>query len=127
MYSVEVTHRQEMVFDISSEDHTFVIDAKAGEGATPPGVLLASLGSCVGVYLRKYSEGSGLRLENFRITVKAEFTPSPLSFKTIQVAVDLKGADLDERRQKALLEFVKNCPVHNTLKGDPAVEIKIGP
>lgn len=38
---------------------------------------------------------------------------------------DLKGAVLDERRRKALLEFVKNCPVHNTLKVNPLVDIKL--
>jgi uncharacterized OsmC-like protein len=39
------------------------------------------------------------------------------------VAIDLKGLQLDERRRDAFLRFIKNCPVHNTLKGSPLIEI----
>ncbi len=126
MYRVEVTHSKDQVFNFQSQNHpAVVIDAKGKEGLTPPDLLLASLGSCVGVYLRKYSESSGLELDNFKVTAEAEFSPSPYGFKEIHVTVNLKELVLDERRKKALLEFVKNCPVHNTLKGNPAVLIKI--
>ena len=56
----------------------------------------------------------------------AEFSKeSPVCFKKIEVLIDLKGAALEECRIKSMLEFVKNCPVHNTLKNNPAVEMKI--
>ena len=57
--------------------------------------------------------------------MEGEFAKDPYSFKVINVSIDLKGEKLDERRSKALLEFIKNCPVHNTLKGNPEVEIKL--
>ena len=41
------------------------------------------------------------------------------------MSVDLKETQLDERRIRAMLEFVKNCPVHNTLKSNPEIEMKI--
>jgi uncharacterized OsmC-like protein len=101
------------------------VDTK-GQGVTPPDTLLASLGACVGVYVRKYAEGAKLEIRDFSISVEAEFTKEPpVRFGNISVCVDLKGIALDERRQEALLAFIKNCPVHNTLKNNPQIEVKL--
>lgn len=125
MYQVEVVHQKDYTFEVKSKDYQFKVDTK-GEGITPPDALLASLGSCIGVYLRKYAEGSKLGIENFSINVAAEFSKEPpVCFKEIKVSLDLKGVQLDERRKKALLDFIKNCPVHHTLEANPSIEIKI--
>jgi putative redox protein len=125
MYKVEVSHNQDMVFTIKTGQSEFVIDAQ-GQGLTPLDVLLAGLGSCIGVYIRKYAQGSKLELKNFKVNVSAQLgSQSPLSFKLINVQVDLKNPELDERRKRALLEFIKNCPAHNTLKGNPVIEFKL--
>lgn len=125
MYRVEVTCNPDSSFKVKSADYEFAIGLK-GKGITPPDTLLASLASCIGVYIRKYGEGSGLGLNDFSVTAEAEFCrDKPACFKEIRVSVDLKGAGLDERRKNALLEFIKNCPVHNTLHADPQVDIKI--
>ncbi|MBU2221247.1 MAG: OsmC family protein, partial [Candidatus Omnitrophica bacterium] len=101
------------------------VDAK-GKGATPSDAFLAGLGACVGVYVRKYAEGAGLTLPEFSVSVDADFSKEkPVCFRKINVNVDLKGTRLEERRHKAMQEFVKNCPIHNTLKHNPEVEIKI--
>jgi len=125
MYKIEVTHKQDMAFSVKAGQSEFDIDAK-GKGLTPLDALLAGLGSCVGVYIRKYAEGSKLNLENFKVDVYAELSKeSPLCFKQINVDIDLKSCSIDERRQRALLEFIKNCPAHNTLKANPLIEFKL--
>ena len=125
MYRVELISNPDSSFKVKSADYEFIIGLK-GKSINPPDTLLASLASCVGVYIRKYCEGSGIKLDNFNIIAEAEFgQEKPIGFRKINVSLDLKGAELDERRQKALLEFIKNCPVHNTLKMNPAVDIKI--
>ena len=102
-----------------------VVDTKGG-GITPPDALLASLGSCIGVYIRKYAEGAKLAIGEFKINVSGELSKeSPVSFRRIDVSVELKNAGLDERRTRALTEFVKNCPVHNTLENAPVVDIMV--
>jgi uncharacterized OsmC-like protein len=78
------------------------------------------------VYVRKYAEGAKLTLPEFSISVDADFSKeTPVCFRKININVDLKGTQLDDRRIKAMHEFVKNCPVHNTIKNNPEVEIKI--
>ncbi len=124
MYQVEITHDQEMAFTARAGEAQLVIDAQ-GKGFTPLDALFAGLGSCVGVYIRKYAVGAKLDLKNFKVNVSGELSGSPLTFKQVNVQIDLNGCQLDERRQKALLEFIKNCPAHNTLKGNPTVEFKI--
>ena len=125
MYRVDISNDQGYNFKVRSDGYEFIIDAKDG-AITPPATLLAGLGSCVGVYLRKYAESAKLALGAFSVSVEAEFAKdAPLRFSQISIILDLKGQQFDERRQKAMLEFVKNCPVHNTLNHDPVVEIKI--
>jgi uncharacterized OsmC-like protein len=112
-------------FKVKSKDYELVVDTQ-GKGITPPDTLLASLGSCIGVYLRKYAEGARLKLDDFTIVVEADFSPGkPVCFKEIRVAIDLKQAAIDAQRKSALLEFIKNCPVHNTLKQNPQVSINL--
>ncbi len=125
MYHVDIANTGDYSFKVKSKDYEFLVDTK-GKGITPPDVLLASLGTCVGVYVRKYVEGAKLTLPEFNISVDADFSKeTPVSFRKINVNVDLKGTQLDARRMKAMHEFVKNCPVHNTIKNNSEVEINI--
>lgn len=125
MYKVEITHNADFAFTVKTGQAEFIIDAQ-GKGLTPLDALLAGLGSCVGVYIRKYAQGSKLSLNNFKINIAAELSGEPpFSFKQISVDIDLKNCPLDERRQKAFLEFIKNCPAHNTLKGNPEIKFKL--
>jgi len=125
MYRVEIINHGSSKFTAKTKDYEFTIDTK-GEGCTPPDTLLASLASCIGVYIRKYAEGSKITLPEFTVTAEGDLSKeSPVSFKLINVSVDLKGADIDDRRKKALLSFIENCPVHNTLKHTPGIEIRL--
>lgn len=125
MYHVNVNSKGGYLFDVDAKGYHFNVDL-GGKGVTPPDALLAALGSCVGVYLRKYAEGTKLDITEFNVDVSAEFSKEPpIGFRKIAVSVDLKGVKLDDRRLKAITEFIKNCPVHNTLKLDPDVELTI--
>jgi uncharacterized OsmC-like protein len=125
MYKVDIVNNGGWLFKIKSKNYEFDIDIK-GSGITPPDTLLASLGSCIGVYIRKYLEGAKIVSREFRISVEADFSQDhPICFREIQVNIDLQDTQIDTRRKQALLEFVKNCPVHNTLEAKPAVSFKI--
>ena len=125
MYKIEVAHKQDLAFNVKVGESEFTVDAK-GKGLTPLDALLAGLGSCIGVYICKYAGGAKLDLKNFKINVSAQLsTESPFSFRKISVDIDLKNPGLDERRKTALLEFIKHCPAHNTLKGNPEIEFNI--
>ncbi len=125
MYKVDVAAKAGYRFSVRSKDAEIIVDAK-GAAMTPPDTLLASLGSCIGVYIRKYAEGAKLELGEFSISVEGDLgKEAPYYFRQIKVSVDLKAAAIDERRKAALLAFIRNCPVHNTLKNSPSVDINI--
>ena len=127
MYQVLADNNGGYSFKIKAKEHSFTVDMKGESGAAPPDVLLASLASCIGVYLRKYAEGAKLNIEGFSVEASADFSKEqPVCFRKISVNIDLKGARLDERRLQAMLSFIKNCPVHNTLENAPQIEMKIG-
>ena len=124
-YQVELFNNGDSQFQVRSDDYVFTIDTQ-GNGVTPPAALLASVGSCVGVYIRKYYEGAHLAVPTFRVLVQAEFSQDqPIRFRSMQVSIELSGAPLDDRRKNALLAFVKHCPVHNTLLNTPQIDIAI--
>jgi uncharacterized OsmC-like protein len=126
MYRVTLANSGDFSFSASSKSHQFSIDMKGEKGISPLDTLLASLGSCIGVYIRKYAEGAKINIPEFTVNVNAELSgESPLRFKEIEVAIDLQGANIEECRLNAMLEFIKRCPVHNTLKNSPQVQIKI--
>lgn len=125
MYHVEITNLGNYSFKARSKDAEFVVDIK-GNGMTPPDVLLASLGSCMGVYLEKYADGMNLKIPAFTINLNAELSKeAPVCFRKINVQVDLGGVTLDERHKKGLAQFLDNCPVHETLKNNPEITLDI--
>ncbi len=126
MYKVAVKYNKNLEFIVNSGNNSFLVDADGLAGVTPPGALLASLASCMGVYIVKYFKGAKLNPGDFEVSVEAEFPKEPpYGFKEIKVIIDLKGSPLDERRREALLSFIKNCPVHNTLRFNPQLEVNI--
>ncbi|MDD5660259.1 MAG: OsmC family protein [Candidatus Omnitrophica bacterium] len=89
MYHVDISNSQDNLFNVRSKDYEFIIDLK-GRGITPPEALLASLGTCVGVYLRKYAEGVKLTLPELAISVDADLSKeTPICFRKIYVNVGL--------------------------------------
>ena len=125
MYKVDIYNKGEYDFQVSSKDYQFTVSPK-GKGISPSATFLASLGACIGLYIRKYAEGAKLPLPEFDISVEAEFSrESFVFFKEINVSIDLKGAQLDERRKTAIVNFAKNCPIHNTLKTAPSINCNI--
>lgn len=125
MYHVDVSCKEGSVFDVTSGEAKMTIDL-TGKNLGPLPTLLAALGSCVCVYLRRYADNLKLPIKEFSVSVEADLTKdnSP-GFRKIAVSIDLKGAQLDEQKMEGLTRFIKNCPVHNTLHGNPEIGFDI--
>lgn len=124
-YSVKINSKFGKQFDVTARQYGFEINAD-GKNTAPLEALLAGLGACVGVYIRLYCERTSLAIGEFDVTVSGSLTTErPFRFAQIAVAVDLKGAELDDMRRNSLLSFVKNCPAHNTFKTSPEIAINI--
>lgn len=125
MYAVEVSNKGTGEFTVTARGNTCVIEP-AGKGFGPAEVLLASLGSCAGYYIRLYCEQAKIDLKEFTVSLESEFSrEKPLALRRIGVKIDLKGFALDPRRREALLAFVKNCPIKATLEANPLVDVNL--
>lgn len=126
---VTVKYIDNQKFIAQSGSHQLIIDQpkeKGGneEGMSPLEVFLISLGACAAVYAKGYCKNAQIDAKDFKISVTSDLTPdSPRRFKDIKVKISL-GQDLGNRKD-ALLSFVKNCPVHNSLINKPNVEFSI--
>lgn len=124
-YKVEVKNKGGTEYYATSEDGDFMMD---GEGAavSPLDAFLASLGACMGTYIKKYLKSLNVDYSYFKLDIQADLIKErDYSFKDINISLDLDGAILDDLKKHSLLEFIKNCPVHATLKSVPDINVKI--
>ncbi len=125
MYRVEITNQQGNVFEIKARENRFLIEPSS-QKISPGETLLASLGSCMGVYARRYLDNAKIPANGFALELEAEFSQDePRRFKEIKVLLDLKDAQIEPARKDALLKFMENCPVGNTLKGNPFITVEL--
>ncbi|MCB4790890.1 MAG: OsmC family protein [Elusimicrobia bacterium] len=125
MYKVKLENKGDSKYYVTSKDYKFTIDTE-GSGITPLDTFLSGLGACVGVYTRYYSAKNPLPFKEFSVEVEAELTKAkPVHFDKINVTITPNGGALEESVRTKLIEFIKNCPAHNTLKNNPEIDIKI--
>lgn len=117
---VKIKYLEGQKFIAESRGHKIIIDQpkdKGGsdDGLSPLEVFLAAVGSCAGFYAKMYCQNAGIDAGNLEVNVSSSLTADkPIRFQDIEVKLYL-GKDIAERKS-ALLSFVANCPVHNTVK-----------
>jgi len=116
-------------FEAEARGHRIVSDQpleSGGEdaGMTPPELLLASLGTCVGYYAAQYLRVHKLPVEDLTIRVEAEKAAQPARLGTFRIEVE-SAAATEERHREGLLRAAHKCLIHNTLMVAPAIEIAV--
>src|SRR5260370_655372 len=92
-------------------------------GMSPPVFLLASLATCAAYYAAQYLKTRGLPTEYLGVRVTAEKALNQARWASFRIEV--KGQVLEERHQAGMLRAVKACLIHNTLLGQPSIEIAV--
>jgi uncharacterized OsmC-like protein len=113
-------------FEVQARGHRVVCDQPAGNGGsdtgmTPPEFLLASLATCAAYYAAQYLKARQLPAGDLRVRVSAEKAQQPARLSSFRVEVTAPG--LDERHQAGILRATKACLIHNTLLGQPSIEL----
>jgi uncharacterized OsmC-like protein len=123
MYIVDVDNKGTGIFNVKARENEMAIEPM-GKGFSPGEVLMASLGSCIGYFIRAYAKQANLEIKEFSIHLESDFTKGkalfgmkeqPLAMREITASIDLKGA-LDPRRTEALLRFVASARSRPRLK-----------
>jgi uncharacterized OsmC-like protein len=126
---VKVDYIGGMGFHAQCGSHKVAIDLPEESGgkdkaATPPQLFLASLGSCVGVYVASYCQNSGLDAREMQISVSAHKAADPARLDDIKITISLPKAELG-KRAAAVLQVAKKCLIHNTIGHNSKMEIEL--
>jgi putative redox protein len=125
---VSVHYQGQTKFEVSARGHRLICDQPihnggADEGMSPPEFLLASLATCAGYYAAQYLNTRGLPAEDLKVRVTAAKADRPARFASFEIEVTKHG--LDDRHRAGMLRAVNACLIHNTLLGNPSIEISI--
>ncbi|MGC8832936.1 MAG: OsmC family protein [Armatimonadota bacterium] len=126
---LQVCHEKDFCFKLKCRDHEMTVDLPPGSGGTdsgptPPELLAAALGSCVGVYVVEYCRRHGIPHEGLKIDVSWEDAKAPSRVKGFAVRVSLPEGVPAEHTDR-LKKYAEQCKVHNTLIHKPEVELSI--
>ena len=115
-------------FEVAARGHRIICDqpldnGDSDEGMSPPEFLLASLATCAAYYAVQYLKTRGLPTEALGVRVTAEKALQPARLASFRIEVT--GPVLEERHQAGMLRAVKACLIHNTLLGEPRIEIAL--
>lgn len=125
---VSAHYRGDSKFEIEARGHRVMCDQPvdnggADAGMTPPEFLLASLASCAAYYAAQYLKARKLPADDLEVSVSAEKAAQPARLDSFRIEVCAPG--LDERHQAGILRAAKACLIHNTLLGQPSVDVVV--
>jgi len=105
---------KDSLFETQLGDHVLTTDPDGVEGPSPPEVLVASLGACVGILVANYCKRSGISTEGLSVDVEYDKASNPYRLAEFQVDINLPHGDI-EGRLGAITRVAEHCPVHQTM------------
>jgi len=124
MYSASIKNDGDSKYHAATRHYEFVIGTD-GRGANPIDTVLAGLCGCVGHYTEEYFRGEGMDPGGFSVKAEADLTEDRRRLSDISVKIIMEADGLDEHRKEDLLNFVRNCPVHNTLTANSQIKFTL--
>lgn len=112
--------------------HTIMTDQPTyagGEGSAPApfDLFLASIGTCVGIYVKSFCEQRGIPTHEILIKQNMEVNPQTRMISKIRFEMQLPD-DFPQKYREALVNTANNCAVKKHLMTPPEFEyqVKIG-
>ncbi|HAJ56568.1 MAG TPA: hypothetical protein DCL35_02235 [Candidatus Omnitrophica bacterium] len=129
MGELKVDYTGGIGFKASAREHSITIDLpkdKGGDdaGMTPPEAFMASLGSCIGVYVARYCNTAKLDPKGMQITLNWHLSDDKTRISTIDVTLKLPNAE-PGKRERAILDAAHRCLLHNTILVQPQISVKL--
>lgn len=88
------------------------------EAMNPPEMILASLGTCSGLFLKPEIKKLGYNCEDLEISLKAEKAKPPQLFKRIILSYKVKSDISKDELKEAIEQSHKNCFIRQSLHPD---------
>lgn len=101
-------------------------ESEGGERSapTPFELFLGALGTCVGVYAKRFCEAREIETNGLGISVDCEFAEKEMHCKAMHFTIT-KPAGFPEKYDKALLKAVEQCTVKKNVFNPPEFTTKL--
>lgn len=128
--SIIVRHCDKYAFEARARNHLIRSDHPASAGGsdtamTPAELFVASLGLSMAVYIQHFCHARNLPDEKFSIHLDWDQEENPVRLSRITACVHLPS-EVPERYREALRHAAESCPLENTLRTVPKIDIQIG-
>ncbi len=125
---ISITKSEGTGFCIRVRGHDVTSDMSTGDGGqdagpSPVELLGGSLGACIGMMAQSYCTRHGYG-GDVEVSLTLELADSPKRIGGIVIDVELPDG-VPEERIVAIRRMVEKCPIHETLKDPPRVDIDI--
>lgn len=126
---MKIIYESGMRFIAETRGHRITADLPAekggtDQGMTPPELLAASLGTCIGVYVVSYCQSVGIDTTGLTVDVQSEMAASPARVGQMHAVVTVPGG-IPEDRRSAVMKVAHNCLIHQTLCNMPDMTIEL--
>jgi len=126
---ISITRREGKAFELRVRGHTLTIDMSkeeggADEGINPVELLAGSLGACIAIMTQTYCDTHGYTDGDVSASLTLEIADEPKRVGTVVIDLELPN-DFPENKQSAVKRLAELCPVHQTLKQMPTVDLEI--
>src|SRR5262245_24401137 len=94
---VKIERLGKVSFAVRCRNHSLLSDQPVGNGGndlglTPPELLLASLGACIGYYIAQFCELRNMKCDELEISLEGEYGHHPARIQTIGVDVNMPAS-----------------------------------
>ncbi len=126
---MKVTYKGGKRFVATTRGHQLTIDQPkerngSDRGMTPPELFIASLGSCIGVYIVNYCKNVGLNPNDMIVSIDWVLERNPSKISEIKVEITVPKIK-DEKRKNAFIRVAHQCTIHKLLIEVPKIGIEL--
>ena len=126
---ISVSRSEGKAFELRVRGHALTVDMSKEEGGSDKGLnpvelLAGSLGACIAIMVQTYCDHHGYADGDVSASLTLELADDPKRVGTIVIDLELPK-DFPEDRKPVVKRLAELCPVHETLKHMPTVDLEI--
>jgi uncharacterized OsmC-like protein len=126
---INIAREKGLSFKIQVRSHQVTNDMSEKEGGqdagpSPVELLAGSLGTCIAMMVQTYCNRHGYTDGDVGVSLTLELADSPKRIGGIVVDVELPDG-IPEDKKDAIRRMAEKCPVHETLRNPPRIDIDI--
>ena len=126
---ISISRKEGKAFELRVRGHALTIDMSkeeggADEGMNPVELLAGSLGACIAIMTQTYCDSHGYTDGEVSASLTIEIADEPKRVGTVVIDLELPN-DFPEDKKSVVKRIAALCPVHETLKQMPTVDLDI--